>query len=249
MTASIVLIAVLATAVLSGVLGMAGGMILMAVMVTVLPVATAMVVHGFAQGASNGARVWFLRRHVMWNVVPPYLVGGALATTVFVWIAFVPEPGLVLLLVGASPWLARVVPFLRGLDIRNRATSVACGATVTAAQLLAGASGPLLDAFYLSTDTDHRRIVATKAVTQTIGHVVKVFYYGAVVGRLADAAPAPIASWLLAGVVVVAIVGARIGTLLLERLDTNRFRRITTVAVLSLGAVCMLKGVYDLWID
>ena len=114
----------------------------------------------------------------MWNVVPPYLVGGALATTVFVWVAFVPEPGLVLILVGASPWLARVVPFLRGLDIRNRATSVVCGATVTAAQLVAGASGPLLDAFYLSTDTDHRRIVATKAVTQTIGHIVKVVYYG-----------------------------------------------------------------------
>ena len=75
MTATIVLIAVLATAVLSGVLGMAGGMVLMAVLVTVLPVATAMVVHGFAQGASNGARVWFLRRHVMWDVVPP-LLGG-----------------------------------------------------------------------------------------------------------------------------------------------------------------------------
>ena len=246
MTAAIVLFAVLVTAVLSGVLGMAGGMILMAVLVSVSPVATAMVVHGAAQAASNGARVWFLRRHVMWNVVPPYLVGGAIATGIFVSVAFVPEPGLVLILVGASPWLARVVPFLRGLDIRNRTTGVACGATVTAAQLLAGASGPLLDAFYLSTDTDHRRIVATKAVTQTIGHVVKVAYYGFVIGRLADAAIEPIASWLIVGVMAVAIVGARIGTALLDRLDTGRFRRITTIAVLTLGAACVLKGVRDL---
>ena len=247
MTTAIVLAAVLATAVLSGVLGMAGGMILMAVLVSVSPVATAMVVHGAAQTASNGARVWFLRRHVMWNVVPPYLVGGTIATGVFVSVAFVPEPGLVLILVGASPWLARVVPFLRGLDIRNRTTGVACGATVTAAQLLAGASGPLLDAFYLSTDTDHRRIVATKAVTQTIGHVVKVAYYGLVIGRLADAATEPIAPWLIVGVMAVAIIGARIGTALLDRLDTGRFRRITTVAVLTLGAACVFKGVWDLF--
>ena len=249
MTASIILIAVLATAVLSGVLGMAGGMVLMAVLVTVSPVATAMVVHGIAQATSNGARVWFLRRHVMWNVLPPYLLGGALATGVFVAVAFVPEPGLVLVLVGASPWLARLVPFLRGLDIRHRGTSVACGATVTAAQLLAGASGPLLDAFYLGTDTDRRQIVATKAVTQTIGHVVKIVYYGVIVGRLADAAAEPIASWLIASIVLLAIVGARIGTAVLERLDTTRFRRITTVAVLSLGAVCVIKGISNLWFD
>ena len=250
MTASIILIAVLATAVLSGILGMAGGMVLMAVLVTVSPVATAMVVHGIAQATSNGARVWFLRRHVMWNVLPPYLLGGALATGVFVTVAFVPEPGLVLVLVGASPWLARLVPFLRGLDIRHRRASVACGATVTAAQLLAGASGPLLDAFYLGTDTDRRQIVATKAVTQTIGHVVKILYYGVIVGRLADAAAVePVAAWLIAGIVLLAIVGARIGTAVLERLDTTRFRRITTVAVLSLGAVCVIKGISDLWID
>ena len=248
MTAAIVLIAVLVTAVLSGVLGMAGGMILMAVLVSALPVATAMVVHGIAQGTSNGARVWFLRRHVMWNVVPPYLLGGALATGVFVWVAFVPEPGLVLILVGASPWLARLVPFLRGLDIRQRGTSVACGTTVTAAQLLAGASGPLLDAFYLGTDVDRRQIVATKAVTQTIGHVVKIAYYGVVVGRLADAASAPIAWWLIVGILLLAIAGARIGTAMLERLDTNRFRRVTTIVILALGAVCVLEGVRELWI-
>lgn len=117
---------------------------------------------------------------------------------------------------------------------------------MTAAQLLAGASGPLLDAFYLSTDTDHRRVVATKAVTQTIGHVVKVAYYGFVIGHLADAATAPIAAWLIVGVMAVAIVGARIGTALLDRLDATRFRRITTVAVLTLGAACALKGVRDL---
>lgn len=78
---------------------------------------------------------------------------------------------------------------------------------------------------------------------------MKIVYYGVIVGRLADAAAEPVAAWLIVGIVLLAIVGARIGTAVLERLDTTRFRRITTVAVLSLGAVCVIKGVWDLWID
>ena len=137
----LILVAVLATSVLSGVLGMAGGMVFMAVLVTILPVATAMVVHGTAQAASNGARFLFLRRYVMWRVVPPYLLGGAIATALFALVRLAPHPGLVLILVGTGPWLARLMPGKDGLDIRNRGVGVACGATVTAAQLLAGASG------------------------------------------------------------------------------------------------------------
>ena len=251
MIAFIVLATVLATAILSGVLGMAGGMVLMVILVGVLPVAAAMVVHGAAQAASNGARVWFLRRHLMWDVLPPYVVGGTATTAVFSWVVFVPDPGLILILVGAFPWLARLTPLLRGLDIRNRATSLACGTTVTAVQLLAGASGPLLDAFYLNTDVDPRRIVATKAATQTIGHLVKIAYYGIVADQGAttlsaatSSATAPPA--LVGGAILLAIIGARIGTRLLNRLDANRFRRVTTVVVLTLGAACVFKGIGDL---
>lgn len=239
----VILLAVFATAVLSGVLGMAGGMVLMAVLVSVSSVATAMVLHGVAQGASNGARAWFLRQHVMWHVLPTYLIGGAAATAVFVVAAFVPPPGVVLILVGLAPWLARLTPSLRNLDIRHKLTGVACGVTVTAAQLLAGASGPLLDAFYLSTDVDRRQIVATKAVTQTIGHVVKIGYYGFIVGQVSQAADTPVSIWLLVAVVALATLGARVGTALLERIDTDRFRKLTTVAVLVIGTLCVIDGV------
>lgn len=53
---------------------------------------------------------------------------------------------------------------------------------VTAAQLAAGASGPLLDVFYLNTKLDRLAIVATKALTQTLGHLLKLGYYVGVIG-------------------------------------------------------------------
>ena len=76
--AILVLLCVLLTSTLSGVVGMAGGMILMAFLVTVLPVASAMILHGTVQSIANGSRFWLLRKNMVWLVIPPYLLGTAL---------------------------------------------------------------------------------------------------------------------------------------------------------------------------
>ena len=247
MTAFVILATVLATAVLSGVIGMAGGVLLMAVLVTLLPVASAMILHGAVQAASNGARFLFLREHVMWAILPFYAIGALLAVLLFIALAFVPDPALVLILVGSFPWLARIVPTLRGLDVRRPVTGAACGATVTAAQLLAGASGPLLDAFYLRTEVDRRSIVATKALTQAAGHIVKIGYYTWVSDAVLDESSlAGVPVWLIGTGIVLAVVGARIGTWLLEKFDDRQFRRVTGWVILGLGALCIVKGARDL---
>ena len=247
MTAFVILATVLATAVLSGVMGMAGGVLLMAVLVTLLPVASAMILHGAVQAASNGARFLFLREYVMWGILPFYAVGALLAVLLFVSAAFVPDPALVLILVGSFPWLARLVPTLRGLDVRRPVTGVACGAAVTAAQLLAGASGPLLDAFYLRTEVDRRSIVATKALTQAAGHVIKIGYYAWVTDAVVDEfSVADVPIWLIGAGIVLAVAGARIGTRLLEKFDDRQFRRVTGWVILGLGALCIVKGARDL---
>ena len=247
MIATAILFTVLVTAVISGVLGMAGGLILMAVLASILPVSGAMILHGAVQATSNGARFLFLRDRMMWGILPWYAIGAMAAVLLFAAVAFVPDPALVLILVGCFPWAARLLPTLRGLDIRDRRTAVACGATVTAAQLLAGASGPLLDAFYLETDVDRRSIVATKAFTQTVGHLLKIGYYvwvsRIVLTDLPGNAPTP---WLIAGGMALAVAGARIGTLLLRRLDDRQFRRVTGPVILALGALCVANGVREL---
>ena len=68
-----------ATAFLSGLFGMAGGMILIGVLLMLMPLPTAMVLHAITQMASNGWRAFLWRAHIRWRPVFVYLIGCALA--------------------------------------------------------------------------------------------------------------------------------------------------------------------------
>jgi uncharacterized membrane protein YfcA len=241
MLPALILASVFATAVLSGILGMAGGMILMAILVSAVSVSAAMMLHGAVQAMSNGSRTCFQREHVQWHILPPYIVGALLAVAGFAAVSLVPDAGVVLLLVGAMPFLARFTPRLHALDMNHWPTAVGCGMVVTAAQLLAGASGPLLDMFYLNSTLTRHQVVASKAITQTLGHLLKLVYYGVLIGN-ADALP----WWLYVAAMTVAVAGTRVGTRLLDKLADETFRRVSGWLILAIAAICMVQGVRTL---
>ncbi len=64
-----------ATAFLSGLFGMAGGLILIGVLLTILPLPSAMVLHAITQMASNGWRAFLWRSHIRWRPVALLLLG------------------------------------------------------------------------------------------------------------------------------------------------------------------------------
>lgn len=244
----LVLIVVLLTSVLSGIVGMAGGMILMALLVAVYSVPVAMILHGVTQAGANGSRAFYLRKHIRWRVLLPYLIGSSTCVALFAAIRIVPDRGLVLMLIGLMPWLALCVPARLAFAIERRSVAFGCGLSVTAAQLLAGASGPLLDLFFQRSPLDRHQIVATKAITQTVGHLTKLIYYGGMLllagEPLLRDGEAPL--WLFLLVVPVALVGTRLGTRVLDRLDETLFRRISNQVILALGAACLVAGAVEL---
>lgn len=233
----IIVATVFVTSLISGVIGMAGGMILMAVLVTLLSVPAAMVVHGAVQATANGSRAFFLREHIQWQVLPRYLMGSAVAVLGFALLAWLPPPEVVLLLIGLFPWLALLLPKTSPVVITNHTSQYVCGFLVTGAQLVAGASGPLLDLFYLNSTLDRRAIVATKALTQTLGHLTKLGYYGWLYG-MAGEVPA-----LMLGIALLAAISAtRIGTLILGKVSDGAFRKASKALILTLGALCIANA-------
>ena len=237
----LIIISALATSLLSGLVGMAGGVVLMAVLVNILPVSSAMVLHGITQFTANGSRTLILRKHLMWRLLPGYILGASVAVAGFSALLFVPEASVVLILVGLFPWLARLQPKSSALNITRPASNIICGFSVTSAQLLAGAAGPLLDLFYLNSGLDRQTVVANKALTQTIGHLLRIFYYGAIIS-----VATPLPNWLFLAAAIAAVIGTRLGTWLLARWDDQRFQRVSGQVILATGTICILQGSYQL---
>ena len=237
----LIIITALATSILSGLVGMAGGVVLMAVLINLLPVSSAMVLHGITQFSANGARALILRKHLMWSLLPGYLGGAMLAVAAFSALLFVPDASVVLILIGLFPWLARLQPRFSVFNITRPASSVICGLSVTSAQLLAGAAGPLLDLFYLNSGLGRETIVANKAFTQTIGHLLRIIYYGAIISIAT-----PIPNWLFLVAAIAAVAGTRLGTWLLSRWNDQRFQEVGGQIILVTGTVCILQGSYQI---
>src|ERR1700733_12538726 len=99
-----------ATSFLSGLFGMAGGLILIGVLLALMPLPTAMVLHAITQMASNGWRAFLWRRHIRWRPVSVYLLGGGGALALWSIPRYVPDKPVALLLLGVTPFMARLMP-------------------------------------------------------------------------------------------------------------------------------------------
>lgn len=246
MSIVLILATVLATSVLSGVAGMAGGMILMAVLLAATPVAHAMILHGFVQSIANGSRFWFLRTHALWEVLPAYLLGTAVAVGPFLALSVLPNKNIVLIVLGLVPLVSLLIPRTASLDIRRPWTAFLCGLLVVFTQLLSGTSGPLLDFFYQKSPLNRFQIVASKAFTQTIGHLCKTGYYAYAAYYVGDT-PIPASwTWLLLVVGLAALVGTRLGTQLLHKLKEQTFQKYVPWLINAIGVLCVIQGVLGL---
>src|SRR6478736_856253 len=85
------------TSFISGIFGMAGGMLLIGFLLLMLPVPIAMVFHGVIQIAANGWRSYLWRHHINWAVVLEFGLGSVFSLLVFSSFAFVPPKWTVLM--------------------------------------------------------------------------------------------------------------------------------------------------------
>ncbi len=240
MLAAVTALVVLVTATLSGIFGMAGGMVLMAFLVIAFPVGAAMMLHGVTQAVSNGYRAVINRRDIVWPIVATNMVGAAAALALFLLVSFVPDEATVLLVLGAIPFVAFAIPASWGLDVTKRMVSVASGFVVTALTLTAGVAGPILDVFFVRSPLTRHQIVATKAVTQTLQHLTKLLYFGALAAHLLP--EAGLAWWVYVMVAPLAMLGTTLGKMALDRMNDGQFKSWSRYILFVLGAILIVRG-------
>jgi uncharacterized membrane protein YfcA len=242
MTYASLLFIVLVTSTISGVFGMAGGLMLMGALALVLPVSAAMVTHGAVQIVSNGWRGVLHRAHINWRIVAFYGLGSAIAGGALALIAYAPSKAWVYLLLGLIPALAWLPKDVLRLDAARAPHALLCGFGVTGLNVAAGVAGPLLDVFFIRTALTRHQIVATKAATQVLSHLTKIAFYGAplVAAANSDAGMPPLWFFLLAA--PLAMLGGEIGARILDRMSDKSFLNWTKWIVTGLGALYLVQA-------
>ena len=238
-TIAILVAAMIVTSFLSGIFGMAGGLILVGILLAILPLPEAMMLHGITQLASNGWRGLLWIRYVQWKPVAAYIAGCAAAMAAWSFFRYVPSTSLALILLGVTPFLIRAIPAQFRPTPESSAQTAGCGVICMSLILLTGVSGPLVDTFFLGGKMDRREIVATKAICQMFGHLAKLFYFGAIIDQAASLDP------IVAALAIAAsMVGTTLATRVLHAMTDKQFRAWANGIITVIAGYYIVHGAY-----
>lgn len=229
------IVAAFLSSIISGMIGMAGGIILLAFMAPIFPPTVLIPLHGTVQFFSNFARVALSPRDVNWRITGIYTLGAALgAFAASHFILNIPQNTFQIIIAIAiliMTWKPKIKNFPR---IKGQFFFV--GAIASFLSLFVGAIGPFIAPFFLHVGLKKNNIVATKASCQFPTHAFKVVAY-VLTGFL-------IGPWIkiLAIVVPLVFLGNWIGKQLLGRIPEKSFRLIFKI-VITILVVRMLSQV------
>ena len=234
--------AIVAGSFLSGVFGMAGGMVVIGVLLIYFDVATAMIFFSIIQLAANGWRAFQWWSYVRWDIIWLYCVGGAVAFAGLRLIEFIPDKALVYLLLGLMPFAVELLPAAWRPNIEWRGVPFFTGIFTTIIQFLSGVGGPFLDIFFQKSTLDRKTTVATKAVAQTASHVLRFVYFVSLSGMGSGLETLPVIA-----AIALAIGGTALAPYVIERMTDQSFRQWTRLVIFTISIVYLVRAGWLIW--
>jgi uncharacterized membrane protein YfcA len=229
------------TAGVSAVLGMAGGIMLLAVMLLFLEPAVAIPIHAVVQLTSNSSRTVIHARSVRRDLLVPFMIlllpAGAL-TLPLVQIA--PDDALRLAIgvfVLVATWRKRWL--LLGIDLERlpiRPRFALIGAGSGAIGPLVGATGPFIAPFFLGIGLNRFELIGTKAACQTTGHLAKMILFAIAGFAFMDYVG------LIVGMAGSVVAGTWLGTRVLHHIDDNRFTQLYRLTLTAIALRLVWNG-------
>jgi len=234
-------ISIVAGSFLSGVFGMAGGMVVIGVLLIYFDVATAMILFSIIQLAANGSRALQWWSYVRWDIIWLYCLGGAVAFAGLRLFEFIPDKALVYLLLGATPFAVDILPKSWRPNIEWRGVPFFTGLFTTIIQFLSGVGGVFLDIFFQKSILDRKTTLATKAIAQSASHVLRLVYFVSLAG-FGTLAPVPVL-----GAIALAIGGTMLAPYVIERMTDDSFRQWTRFVIYAICIVYLLRAAGLYW--
>ncbi len=224
------------TSTVAGVIGLGGGMILIAILPSFLPLNALIPVHGLTQMSSNFSRAVFGYKDVQVEVIPKFLLGSicgiALFATILAFISLEYVPLFIGTYILLSLWSKKF-----NEKIKRYESYFIIGFFQTGFSIVVGATGPLATTLLVKDYDDKHQIVATAAALMSITHTLKVFvfmFFGFVFFDYIG---------ILVAMIIGAIAGSYAGTKLRDKIDGKKFLMFLKI-LLSLLAIKVIVKVF-----
>lgn len=215
--------------------GIGGGVVMLAVMATLLPAAAIVPIHGLVQLGSNTGRAALLVKHMRIDLLGGFAGGALLGTVIGSSVVVQLHPSWIQVCVGLFIlWsvLAKPPAFLK------RSGPIA-GVVSSFLTMFFGGTGPFVATYVKAQNFERHQFVGTHAMLMTVQHLLKTIAFGFLGFAFS--------TW--AGLIVLLIIFGFLGTLagrfVLSRIDEKRFRLILNgiLAVLALRLIYAGAGV------
>ena len=247
-------VAALLTSMISGMLGTAGGMLLLAVLFSFLTHAEAIPTHALVQLTSNSTRLIAFFKNIDSSALARFVMGmlPGICLGSLVYYRFGTPAGsapYLKMIVGAYILLATFLPKPASRAGRRSVWGFpAIGFVAGTAALTVGATGHLIAPIFAREGFVKERLVATKAVCQAVMHVAKlpVFVLAGSMGKFAhfDFSRLGLLVVLMAAMV---IPGTLLGKRALRSISADQFRSLYRGALILAGMkVLLLDGVWQI---
>jgi uncharacterized membrane protein YfcA len=224
------------TSTVAAVVGIGGGMMLIAIMPSFIPLNALIPVHGLTQMSSNFSRAVFGYKDVQFEVIPKFLLGSFIGIGIFAAILNFISLQYVPLFIGTyillSLWSEKF-----NEKIKRYESYFLAGFFQSGLSMVVGATGPLTMTLLLKDYQDKDKVVATGAALMSITHILKVFvfmYFGFVFFDYIG---------IIVAMIIGAVAGSWAGTQLRDKIDGKKFILILKV-LLSALAIHVIVGVF-----
>ncbi len=221
---------------ISGLIGMAGGIFLLTVILLMgVPLEAAIPLHAAIQLSSNTTRLVAYRQHIRWSALKPFILIALPLPILGLQLVDVLDEQVTKAIIGAVVLVAAWAPKGGLAQLSERAAFGAAGALAGTLGVVIGATGPIIAPFLLREGWDNEEIIATKATGQAFIHAQKIVAFGVAGYALSDMA------WQLPPLIVAVVIGTYTGKWLLQFLSKERFRLVYRI-VLSLIALRLITS-------
>lgn len=224
------------TSTVAGIVGLGGGMMLIAILPSFLPLNALIPVHGLTQMSSNFSRAVFGYKDVQYETIPKFLIGSLAGIALFASIISMISLEYVPLFIGAyillSLWSKKFND-----KIKKYENYYLVGFLQSGLSIVVGATEPLTMTLLLKDYEDKDKVVATGAALMSITHILKVFvfmYFGFVFFDYIG---------IIIAMIIGAVAGSYAGTKLRDKIDGKKFTMILKV-LLSVLAIKLIVSLF-----